>query len=66
VKKRESELTGEILKEIRVIVDKMGEEGGYTIILENAEGLVLFSKKDINLTEVVMKKFNESKTKNKK
>ncbi len=66
VKKKESELTGEILKEIRVIVDKMGEEGGYTVILENADGLVLFSKKEINLTDTVMKKYNESKAKNKK
>jgi outer membrane protein len=67
VKKRESELTADILKEIRVIVDKMGEEGGYTIILENADGLVLYSKKDINLTDVVIKKYNESsKAKSKK
>ncbi len=66
VKKKESELTGEILKEIRVIVDKMGEEGGYTIILENADGLVLFTKKDINLTDEVIKKYNESKAKSKK
>lgn len=66
VKKRESELTGEILKEIRAIVDKMGEEGGYTVVLENADGLVLYSKKDINLTDVVIKKYNESKAKNKK
>lgn len=66
VKKKESELTGEILKEIRVIVDKMGEEGGYTMILENADGLVLYSKKEINLTDAVLKKYNESKAKNKK
>jgi hypothetical protein len=43
----------------------MGEDGGYTIILENADGLVLFSKKDINLTDVVIKKYNESKAKSK-
>ena len=66
VKKKESELTGEILKELRVIVNKMGEEGGYTVILENADGLVLYSKKEINLTDVVIKRYNESKAKNKK
>lgn len=60
VKKKESELTGDILKDIRAIVEKMGEEAGYTIILENADGLVLYSKKDINLTDVVIKKYNES------
>lgn len=60
VKKKESELTGDILKDIRAIVEKMGAEAGYTIILENADGLVLYSKKDINLTDVVIKKYNES------
>jgi len=66
VKKKESELTADILKEIRIIVDKMGEEGAYTIVLENADGLVLYSKKDISLTDVVIKKYNESKAKSKK
>ncbi len=61
VKKRESELTNGILKEIRAIVDQMGKDGGYTMIIENAEGLVLFSKKDLDLTDAVIKKYNESK-----
>jgi outer membrane protein len=61
VKKRESELTSGILQEIRAIVDQMGKDGGYTMIIENAEGIVLYSKKDLNLTDVVIKKFNESK-----
>jgi outer membrane protein len=66
VKKKEGELTGGILKDIRAIVDKMGEEGGYTIILENVEGVVLFSQKEINLTDAVIKKYNESHAKAKK
>lgn len=66
VKKKEGELTGGILKEIRVVVEKIGEEGDYTIILENAEGLVLFSKKEINLTDAVIKKYNEAGAKAKK
>ncbi len=61
VKKRESELTGGILKEIRTIVDQMGKDGGYTMIIENAEGIILYSKKDLDLTDAVIKKFNESK-----
>ncbi len=66
VKKKEGELTGGILKEIRAIINKMGEGGGYTLILENTDGVVLFSKKDIDLTETVIKKYNESKAKAKK
>jgi outer membrane protein len=61
VKKKESELTGGILKEIRAIVDQMGKDGDYTMIIENAEGIVLYSKKDLDLTDTIIKKYNESK-----
>jgi len=63
VKKRESEYTAEIIKEIRVIVEKIGQEQGYTLIIENAEGIILYSKKDLDLTEAVLKRYNESKAK---
>jgi outer membrane protein len=61
VKKRESELTNGILREIRAIVEKMGKDDGYTMIIENAEGIILYSKKDLDLTDAVIKKYNESK-----
>ncbi|MBA4371572.1 MAG: hypothetical protein C0402_01780 [Thermodesulfovibrio sp.] len=63
VKKKEGEFTGEILKDLRGIIEKMGQEGNYTMIIENAEGIILYSKQDQNLTEQVIKKYNESKGK---
>ncbi|MBI5076499.1 MAG: OmpH family outer membrane protein [Nitrospirae bacterium] len=66
VKKKESELTGDILKDIRAIIQKIGQDDAYTLILENAEGQILYSTKEIDLTEVVIKKHNESKVKTKK
>lgn len=63
IKKKEAELTGGIIKELRGIIEKIGSEGGYTIILEGGEGQVLFAKKDIDLTDVVIKKHNEMKAK---
>lgn len=66
VKKKEGELTGEIIKEIRAIVKKIGQDEGYTLILESAEGQILYSRKDIDLTEAVIKQYNESKAKAKK
>jgi outer membrane protein len=65
VKKKEGEATGEIIREIRAIVDKIGEEGGYTMVIENAEGIILYSKKDLDLTDSVLKRYNESKAKGK-
>lgn len=61
VKKKELELTDVIIKDIRQIVEKMGEEGGYTLIIERTGGMVLYSKKDIDLTDAVIKKYNQSK-----
>jgi outer membrane protein len=66
VKKKESELTSDILKDLRAIVQKIGEDDGYTLILESAEGQILYAKKESDLTEVVMKKYNELKAKAKK
>jgi outer membrane protein len=64
VKKKEGELTDTIIKEIREIIEKIGVEEGYTLIIE--KGLVLYSNKDIDITDMVMKKYNESKAKSKK
>jgi outer membrane protein len=66
VKKKEGELTGDILKQIREVIKKIGEEGDYTLIIESAEGQILFAKKDIDLTQTVIKRYNESKTAPKK
>ena len=66
VKKKETELTGEIVKELRTIVQKIGQDEGYTLILEGAEGQILYSKKEIDLTDAVIKRFNETKAKTKK
>jgi outer membrane protein len=61
VKKKELEFTDAIIKDVRQIVEKMGEEGGYTLIIERTGGMVLYSKKDIDLTDAVIKKYNQSK-----
>jgi outer membrane protein len=66
VKKRESEVTGSILKEIRDVVSKIGREEGYSVILENVEGIILYSKKDLDISDKVIKAYNEWKSKHNK
>ncbi len=61
VKKKELELTDVIIKDMRQLVEKMGEEGGYTLIMEKTGGMVLYSTKDIDLTDAVIKRYNQSK-----
>jgi outer membrane protein len=63
IKKREGELTGEILKDLRETINKIAQEEGYTLILEHAEGLVLHANKSLDLTDRVIKRYNESKAK---
>ncbi len=62
LKKKEGELTGEILKDLREIINKIAQEEGYSLILEHAEGLVLYTNKSLDLTDKVIKRYNESKT----
>lgn len=65
VKKKEAELTAGILKELREVVDKIGQDEGYSLILENVENIILYSKKDLDITDKVIKGFNDQKTKKK-
>lgn len=61
VKKREGELTEAILKELRQLINTIAQEQGYSLILERAEGLVLYVDKSINITDSLIKKYNDSK-----
>jgi outer membrane protein len=61
IKKKEAELTDTILKDIKDLVEKTGETEGYALILE--KGMVLYSNKGIDITDTILKKYNESKAK---
>lgn len=60
VKKKEGEFTANIIKELRKIIKKIGEEQGYTFILENTDGMVLYSQEALDLTDEVLKRYNAS------
>jgi outer membrane protein len=66
IKKKEEKLTGTILRELRGIIVRIGEEEGYSLILENFEGLILFASKDMDITSKVVKRYNEMQSKQKK
>ena len=59
IKKKEAELTDVILKDTRELIEKTGEEEGYMLIIE--KGMVLYSSKGIDLTDIVLKRYDESK-----
>ena len=59
IKKKEGEFTDTILREIRELIEKIGEEEGYTLIIER--GMVLYSNKGIDITDSVLKKYDALK-----
>jgi outer membrane protein len=63
VRKKEGELTGTIVKDLREVVAAIAREDNYTLIMENAEGLILFADKGLDITDKVIKKFDDSKKK---
>ncbi len=64
VRKKDTELRDMILKEIIELVDNIGKEEGYTLIIER--GPVLYLDPVIDITDEVIRKYNESKKKSKK
>jgi len=56
--KREVELMKPILKSLEQILTKFAEDGSYDLIMNRSEQGVLFTKKDHDLTEQVLKKLN--------
>lgn len=59
IKKKEAEFTDTILREIRDLIEKIGEEESYTLIIE--KGMVLYSNKGIDVTDSVLTKFDALK-----
>jgi outer membrane protein len=62
---REAHLTGEILKRLNKIVTAIGEEGGYALILEKSQQIVLYAPNAEDLTGAVIKAYNSSLKKGK-
>ncbi len=55
------ELERKILADIQKVVQKMGMDEGYTLVLEKNENIVFFASKSIDLTDRVIKIFDTQK-----
>ena len=60
IQKKEQELTKPILDKLQDIIDKVAKDGSYTVILEKSEQSVIWAKKDIDLTDEVVKQFEKT------
>lgn len=60
LKKKEARLTQGIIRDLRETIKKIGEEENYAIILGSSEDNILYGSKKSDITEKVIKVFNET------
>ncbi len=56
--KAEAKATQKIFKKMGKIIEKIGKEKGYDLILEKTESSVLFAKPGMNITSELVKRYN--------
>ncbi len=58
---KDSELTNELLKELQVVIEEFGRQGGYTVILEQSSSSVLYGAPEVDLTDKIIEAYNKKK-----
>jgi outer membrane protein len=58
LQKKDTELTGGIIKDLQDVIRDYGEREGYTLILEATNSAVLYGAKSADLTEAIMQQYN--------
>jgi outer membrane protein len=61
IQKKERDLTAPIIKKLQEIIADVARKDNYTMILEKSEQAVLWAKKDIDLTDRLVKEFENKK-----
>jgi outer membrane protein len=59
IQKRERDLTQPIVNKLKSIVDDIAQKEGYTFIFERAENSVMWAKKELDLTDRVIKEHDK-------
>lgn len=65
IQKKERELTEPILKKLQSSLDKIAKEKGYSMVLEKSEQSVLWAKKELDLTDDLVKEYEKTDGKKK-
>jgi len=63
IRRKDREFTDKVLRDLARIVQKIGEEGKYTVILEANQPTIIFISKGLDLTDEVIRQANASKPK---
>jgi outer membrane protein len=63
-KEQEKRLVGRIQEEVLTIIDEMGKQEGFLLILEKREAGVMYSPNTIDITDRVIQKYNANFARN--
>lgn len=66
VEKKRADFMDRIIKELGEIIRKTGEEEGYAVIFEKNEAGMIYSSEKMDLTDKIIKKYNEASKAEKK
>ncbi len=58
LQRRNGQIVGELVNELRKVVEEVGQDEGYTLILEKGSPLLLYGDSKIEITEEVIKRFD--------
>ncbi len=61
IQDEERKLTEPILKKLQAVIEEMAKKESYTVIMEKRENGVLWSQKDLDITDQVIKAFEAKK-----
>ncbi|MCS7215893.1 MAG: OmpH family outer membrane protein [Thermodesulfovibrio sp.] len=59
LQKKQNEITQSMLKEIRQIINDFAKKEGYSLILEKAEQIILFTTPEVEITDKIISIFNQ-------
>jgi outer membrane protein len=66
LQKKEEAMLGKVLQDVSGLVQKVGKDKGYTIVLERQRSSILYASADADLTDDVIRAFDEETKKGKK
>jgi outer membrane protein len=58
LQKKDSEMTGAIVRDLQEIIREYGEREGYTVILETSSNAVVYGAKNADVTETIIQRYN--------
>lgn len=61
IQKKERELTQPIVTKLRALIDEIAKKEDLTVVLEKAENSVMWAKKEIDLTDRIVKAYDGKK-----